>query len=189
MEQPDNVASNNSADNTELPKNNSSTSSHSKNLVYIVLSFVIVIVIVLSVLFFINFKKSTQQNRAASWSEGPMVMGEEAIAIDFDPDTFNRRSAGLFVTVYIELPPGFDVKNIDISTIRLNGTVAAQISPSLIGDHDGDGRPDLMVKFKRKEVSDLFADQPVPQHYEVQVAGTVDDFIFSGTTFVRVIDE
>jgi len=69
--------------------------------------------------------------------------------VDFDPDTLNRKSQGNWVTVYIELPEGFDVNDIDISTVLLNGEVPAEEQPTEIGDYDDDGIPDLMVKFDR----------------------------------------
>lgn len=187
MEQPNNIANKSSDNNPELPKNNSNTSSHSKNLIFIFLGLIITIVLVLSVLFFISFKKSTQQNRATLWPEGPMMIGEPAIAIDFDPDTLNRKIQGGPVTVYIELPPGLDVKNISVSTVRLNGTVAALTKPTELGDHDGDGRPDLMVKFDTGQVIDLFSGQ-AHGDYEVEVTGEVGSFLFTGTGFVKVID-
>ncbi len=69
--------------------------------------------------------------------------------IDIDPDTLNLKSKGKWVTVYIELSEGFDVEDIDIDTLELEG-IPAEDSPTEIGDYDDDGIPDLMVKFDRK---------------------------------------
>jgi hypothetical protein len=74
--------------------------------------------------------------------------------VDISPNVLNRRSNGRWITCHIELPGGYDPADIDISTVKLNGTVAAATHPVAIGDHDGDGIPDLMVKFPRREVMD-----------------------------------
>ena len=75
--------------------------------------------------------------------------------VDFDPDTLNLKSKGKFVTVYIELPEGFDVSEIDISRLTLNESVPALPKPIEIGDHDSDGIADLMVKFDRQQLIGL----------------------------------
>src|SRR4030042_677987 len=49
--------------------------------------------------------------------------------IDFDPDTLNKKSAGNWVTVYIEFPTGYDVANIDINSLRLEGVIPAESWP------------------------------------------------------------
>ena len=76
-------------------------------------------------------------------------------AIDFDPDTLNLKSKGNFVTVYIELPEGFDVNQIDISSILLNDSVPSLAKPTEINDYDRDGIADLMVKFERNKVQSI----------------------------------
>lgn len=75
-----------------------------------------------------------------------------AATIDIDPDILNLGSKGKWITVYIELTEGYSVADINVSTIMLNDTVPAELSPTSIGDHDGDGIPDLMVKFDRDQV-------------------------------------
>jgi len=75
--------------------------------------------------------------------------------IDLDPDTLNLKSLGQWVTAYIELPEG-DVNDIDVSSIKLNGTIPVDPeAPYAIGDYDSDGVPDLMVKFSRAAVSEF----------------------------------
>jgi hypothetical protein len=76
-------------------------------------------------------------------------------ALDFDPDTLNLSSNGAWVTVYIELPigHGYDLNNINVSTILVNETIPIDSkAPTSIGDHDNDSIPDLMVKFERSKV-------------------------------------
>jgi hypothetical protein len=48
--------------------------------------------------------------------------------IDFDPNTLDQKSKGNWVTVYIELPAGYNVTNINISARRLNGTIPADMA-------------------------------------------------------------
>lgn len=77
--------------------------------------------------------------------------------IDFDPDTLDLKSKGKVVTVYIELPTGYNVGQIDISSIMLNGLVPALDKPMEIGDYDNDGISDLMVKFERDKVLSILS--------------------------------
>jgi len=74
-------------------------------------------------------------------------------AIDINPDTLNLRSMGRWITAFIELPKGYSVSDIDVSSIMLNNTVQVDIgAPITIGDYDNDTIPDLMVKFNRAEL-------------------------------------
>lgn len=93
-----------------------------------------------------------------SWVTISLVVTYKFIpaTIDFDPDNLNPKSQGNWVTVYIEFPECDDcsVSDIEINTIRLNGVFEAEDHPTGIGDHDGDGKPDLMVKFDRQALID-----------------------------------
>lgn len=88
--------------------------------------------------------------------------------VDIDPDTLNLKSKAEWVTAYIELPTGWDVADIDLSTVILtvilNGVVPAVSDPqygfvtnpdSYIMDNDGDGALERMVKFDRAAVKQL----------------------------------
>lgn len=112
---------------------------------------------------------------------------QTATTIDFDPDTLNLESEGKVVTVYIELPEGYNVSQIDVSSIRLNGTVPALVKPTEIGDYDSDGILDLMVKFDRASVIALFDGKTVPGNYMIEVTGTWAGIRFEGTVMIRVI--
>ena len=107
--------------------------------------------------------------------------------VDFDPDTLNLKSKGKVVTVYIELPEGYDVEEIDISTVMLNGIVPALARPTDVGDYDSDGVPDLMVKFDRADVQDVL--EP-GNEVEVTVSGQLTDgTLFEDTDTIRVIEK
>jgi len=75
--------------------------------------------------------------------------------IEFEPDVMNPDSQGRYVTVYIELPEGSDVSDIDVSSLKLNDSVLALSQPVEIGDYDTDGISDLMVKFDRPQVIEM----------------------------------
>jgi len=80
-------------------------------------------------------------------------IGTVPATIDIFPETLNIYSLfGRFVKAYMELPEGYDVSDIDISTVKLNEEVQAELHPTKIGDYDTDGMPDLMVKFDRTNV-------------------------------------
>jgi hypothetical protein len=104
--------------------------------------------------------------------------------IAFSPRTLNLQSHGKVVTAYIELPEGHDVNEISISSIKLNHTVPALANPTEIGDYDGDGTPDLMVKFSRAGVDSLLTPGA---RAEVTVTGEVAGIAFEGGDTIRVI--
>lgn len=104
--------------------------------------------------------------------------------IDLDPNTLNLRSRGKSVTCYIELPSGFDVRQIDISTVFLNGVVPPLAKPAATRDHDRDGIPDLMVKFDRARVQDILGAGGL---VEVTVSGMAGDSFFQGSDTIRVV--
>jgi len=72
--------------------------------------------------------------------------------IRIQPRVLNLRSRGRWITCYIELPEGYDVADINVSSIMLDDVIPAEPRPIAIGDYDCDGIPDLMVKFDRAQV-------------------------------------
>jgi hypothetical protein len=89
-----------------------------------------------------------------------------------NPGTLNLKSKGRWITCYIDLP-GYDVNEIDISTILLEDSIPAEW-----GDIQGDT---LMVKFDRSEVEDMLS----PGTYNLKVSGELVD----GTGFEGYSDE
>lgn len=104
--------------------------------------------------------------------------------IDIDPDTLDLKSRGRWITCYIELLLGYDVANIDVSTVALEGILSAEPWPTEIGDHDGDGVPDLMVKFDRVAVRELVS---IGDNVELTIIGKWGPAPFRGSDTVRVI--
>lgn len=108
-------------------------------------------------------------------------------AIDIDPYTLNLKSQVKWITCYIELPQGYDVGDIDISSILLKEQVPAELSPTKIGDYDDDSVLDLMVKFDRFAVQGILE---VGDEVEITVTGELTDGTpFEGRDTIRVIDK
>lgn len=111
--------------------------------------------------------------------------------IDIDPDTLSLKSQGKWITAYIEIP-GYDVRRINISTVVLNGIVWAENDtkygfvryPEII-DRDGDGLPELIVKFDRSAVQAIV----VPGNVTLTLTGKIDNLTFEGNDTVRVIEK
>jgi hypothetical protein len=116
------------------------------------------------------------------------------VDIDFEPETLNRRDCGKWVMVRIELPHGYRAKDVDISSIRLEGTVHAELWPFDCLHHfwehgchcnrHGHNHEVLMVKFRRCEV---IAVLPAGCHVPVHVTGKVGSTPFEGVDIIRVI--
>ena len=123
----------------------------------------------------------TGNNRIQKFGPAPTPI---AMAFDFTPNTLNLASRGLWVTGFLEPPSPFAASDIDIASIRLNGTVPVDpAAPTALGDHNSNGVPDLMVKFNRAAV-ELTASQgdSVP----IIVTGTIGSDSFVGTDYIRV---
>ena len=105
-------------------------------------------------------------------------------AIDIDPDTLTLKAQGKYVTAYIELPLGYNVTQIDVSTVSLNSIIPAMTRPTEIGDYDEDGTPDLMLKFDRSAVQAVVT---VGEQVDVTVRGEVGGIAFEGSDTIRVI--
>src|SRR5213592_450109 len=101
------------------------------------------------------------------------------------PNTLSLDSRGVWVTAFLEPPSPFAASDIDVSSIRLNGTVPVDpAAPTALGDHDGNGVPDLMVKFNRAAVELTVSEG---DNVPVIVTGTIGSQSFTGTDHIRVI--
>ncbi|HSB72580.1 MAG TPA: carboxypeptidase regulatory-like domain-containing protein [Candidatus Methylomirabilis sp.] len=121
---------------------------------------------------------------------GPLTL---PATLNIDPDTLNRGSNGKWITAYIELPTGYDPAVIAVATVALtevNGqplpqAIHAQPSPVAIGDQNGNGIADLMVKFSRSAVQQVVADG---DHIVLSIEGALNNGqAFSGSDTIRVI--
>jgi hypothetical protein len=134
----------------------------------------------------------------SSWWDYIQIIGHPATppvikaTIDIDPNVLNvnSKSSKNAVTLYVELPDGYDVADINISTIKLNatkGSVQAQVEPAEIGDYDSDGSSDLMVKFDRQALIEIV---DIGDQVELIATGQLNDGTpFQGSDTIRVISK
>jgi outer membrane protein assembly factor BamB len=118
-------------------------------------------------------------------------------AVDIEPDALNLNSNGKWITCYIELLSGFNVRDIGISTILLNGTIEVDSeAPTQVGDYDCDGIADLMVKFDRAEaISYILANVNMTELIEkrsmtitLTITGNLNDGTpFRGSDTIKII--
>jgi hypothetical protein len=109
--------------------------------------------------------------------------------VDIDPDVLNLQSEGKWITCYVGLPEGYDVAQIDVGTMLLNGVVSAESKPTGVDDYDGDGIADLMVKFDRSALEQILGPgDGVEITVTGEVAGTLFGIPFEGSDIIRVID-
>ncbi len=107
-----------------------------------------------------------------------------AAAVDLDPNVINLASHAPWVNAYIE-PSEFAPTSIDISTLRLAGSVAAAPKFAVVGDHNSNGIPDLVVRFGRSALDPLLT----PGMSSLELTGSlVTGESFAGTGVVQVID-
>ena len=125
---------------------------------------------------------------AVYWNVAPLVI---STTVGIYPQALNLRSKGRWITAYIELPEGYNVSDIDVSSVRLNETFSADLNaPTQIGDYDCDGVPDLMVKFNRTELTSyLYNDlETRVDSVALTVSGELTDGTpFEGTDLVRTL--
>lgn len=126
-----------------------------------------------------------------------------AATVDIDPDTLNLKSNGEFVTTYIQLPESYDVADIVLETVYLEGIQAITDTTygfvtdpdSYLLDLDGDGIAETrMVKFDRATVRDTLTDlvdyTEGTKFYDLTLTVTgqlADGTLFEGTDTVVAI--
>jgi hypothetical protein len=86
----------------------------------------------------------------AEWSNILFLSYPLSAELTLSPTSLSPNSRGRWIRAYIEPGPGFSAGDIDVASIRLNGTVpvAAGTTPS-IGDFDDDGVADLEARYDR----------------------------------------
>jgi hypothetical protein len=112
-----------------------------------------------------------------------------AATVDIDPDTLKLTSKGTPITAYIELPDGYDVNDIVVSTVVLtwqDNSVPAEQTPTRVGDYDNDGLPDLMVKLSRAAVVEMLAGYVGDTTFQARGA-LISGALFEGSDTIRVI--
>ena len=119
--------------------------------------------------------------------------------VDIYPETLNLKSNGTWITAYIELPESYDVSDIDVATVFLDGAIPADSKRWEIGDYDEDGVSDIMVKFDRQAVIDyiwakLYHMRIDPSSFPKEgvivkliITGSLDTETIEGSDTIRVI--
>jgi len=111
------------------------------------------------------------------------------------PHTLNLKSRGRWITGFIKLPKDYDVEDIDVSTITLNGTIPAEPKPTAIFDFDCIDVKVLMVKFNRtaaieyiKSTLAIDGDSAKCIKITLTVSGKLyNGQVFEGSTKIRII--
>jgi 6-phosphogluconolactonase (cycloisomerase 2 family) len=113
-------------------------------------------------------------------------VGPLAAAVQVTPRTLNIKSRGRWVTGQIELMPSppFEVQDIDIGTVLLNGAVPAEPDSWEIRDTDQDGIDELVVKFCRAQLQSVL---PQGDSVEVEITGQAATRSFAGLDTIRTI--
>ncbi|TMQ68340.1 MAG: T9SS type A sorting domain-containing protein [Candidatus Eisenbacteria bacterium] len=108
-----------------------------------------------------------------------------AMSFTLTPRALSLRSLGHWVTGYLEPPGPWTPDQIDVASVRLNGTVPVDgAAPITIGDFNGNGIADLALKFDRAAVElQLVAGDSVP----ISLSGTVAGQCFTGRDTIRVL--
>jgi hypothetical protein len=82
-----------------------------------------------------------------------------SVAIEFKvritPSVLNLRSKGRWITAFIGIPEGYDVHDINLSTVMLNQTIRAYSKAFFYGTLGDNGRTLLVLKFDRQALIDL----------------------------------
>lgn len=101
----------------------------------------------------------------------------------------NINSSGRWIKAKIEIPE-YNAKLIDISSIRLNGTVFVEPKPNEIEEDDKDDVLEnddsgLEVKFNRTLVQSIVS----PGNVTLYISGKVNGSAFLGNNTIRVIEK
>ncbi len=111
---------------------------------------------------------------------------EASATVEFHPRTLNLKSKGRWITAYLEF--GGDCERsaaeVDVSSLLINDAVPADNHPATVGDADGDGKSDLMVKFDRQAVAEIL---DVGDGVALRVTGLVSGASFEAIDHIRVI--
>jgi len=119
-----------------------------------------------------------------------------AWTLDIDPDALNLKSKGRWVTFYIEVSEGYNLSDIDRTTVMLNDTIPVDASwmdkplQSVIGDYDDDSISDLMVKFDRQAlIQYLETDGIADAEVTFAITGEANGISFETTDTIKIVSK
>jgi hypothetical protein len=142
---------------------------------------------------YVQFRASEDGSDIDDFTFGTVEVPPVGAKVDIDPDALNLRSQGMWITTYIELPKGYNVSDINVSSIMLNAMIHAESRPVAIGDYDSDTIPDLMVKFSRSEVTAfVFSNAGITEgrfgNATLTITGRLNDGTpFEGSDTIKII--
>ena len=116
----------------------------------------------------------------ATWSNITFSSCFAEVALKFEPHTLNLNSHGKFVTAKLTPVPPLRPEDIDVASIRLNGTVP--VSSSAHAHNDVHGRT-LTVRFDREDVAAVVT---AGNHVTVTVSGNINKDCFEATDVIKV---
>ncbi|MFH1579237.1 MAG: hypothetical protein ABIE25_03670 [Thermoplasmatota archaeon] len=114
----------------------------------------------------------------------PLEVISATVAIK--PEALNPGSMGKWITAYIELPEGFEISDVVVDSIRLNGQFPAT-GPSDFVDYDKDKVKELMVKFDLQSVLHT-CPEIVGKTFTATITGTLTSGImFEGSDTITLL--
>jgi hypothetical protein len=104
---------------------------------------------------------------------------------DIDPNTIRMNGRGKWVSSCIQFPTGYNVCDVDVSTVTFNGEVPADEDETEFDDCNDDHHADVQVRFPRKAVEAILE---AGEAVEVLVTGELRDLTwFVARDVIRVI--
>lgn len=110
----------------------------------------------------------------------------DAVASTVEPNTLNLSSRGRWAVARIELPPDYDVTQVDPSTVTWNGAVPLAKDTELkVGDYNSNGVLDLELRFDREAIDGSL---PEGTSVPVTIVGEIRDITwFVARDEIRVL--
>lgn len=128
-----------------------------------------------------------------------VVAADLGAEVKVTPRVLNLKSGGRWITVRIILAEGYNARDVDIESVKLNDILSPDVDFKGLGylkkgndDENGEEAPmehnRLRFKFSRQAVHDLVPADAT--EFEITVSGTVgEDGTFSGSDTLRVINK
>lgn len=114
------------------------------------------------------------------------------IEMNLTPETLNIKSQGRWITVHLFLPAGYLASNVDISSIKLNGTLSPNLNFKGLNRFyagelaQGSRSSSIVIKFSRSEIVNLIGSTTGSK--TITITGKMKDGkTFSATDAIEVI--
>lgn len=102
------------------------------------------------------------------------------VCMDYQPDVMKLNSVGKLLFVCVEPSEAFNLSEVDVSSLRLNGTISPESESVRTEDYDGDTVPELVMTFNWTEISELALSEHI-MHGNLVLA--LDGQLCDGTSF------